>query len=243
MLVLGLIGSLMDKSSKNTQQTNTATNVDGEKEKPAKTATAPEPKLTSAEILTKAKKLIDEGNSDVAIGNLQMIEFGSKEYPEAQELLKQELFRGAKKLLKEKPKYATDDNSGTYLWQAASKLEFIKKGDKEYPEAQNLLKHIHARQKIILEKTAAETDKRMATTRKEYAKELEFNFLDKLHMDTTVTVSGKNNTIIKIKWILWTRVTVYEFFKDGKIESTWRSMGFKKYILTDGYRWTWTDNL
>ena len=78
----------------------------------------------------------------------------------------------------------------------------------------------------------------MAAARKAYAKELEFIFLDKLRMDTTITVSGKDNTIIKIKWILWTRVTVYEFFKDGKIMSQWRSMGFKKYILTDGYRWT-----
>jgi len=150
-----------------------------------------------------------------------------------------ELLTNAKKLLNEKPKYAPDDNSESYLWQAASILEFIKEGDKEYPEAQTLLKQIHAWQKNILER---ETEISMAIARKDYAKELEFIFLDKLHTDTTVTVSGKNNTIIKIKWILWSKVTVYEFFKDGKIMNTWRSMGFKKYVLTDGYRWTWAGN-
>ncbi len=154
-----------------------------------------------------------------------------------------ELLANAKNLLKEKPKSAPDDNSETYLWQAESKLEFIKKGDKEYSEAQNLLKQVRALQKIHIAKDEAEKEKSMAITRKNYAKELEFTFLDKLRMDTTVTVSGKNNTTIQIKWILWTRVTVYEFFKDGKIMSTWRSMGFKKYILTDGYRWTWRQDL
>jgi len=170
---------------------DTAINVDTENKKIEKPSSAPERKPTSAELLTKAKKLIGENKSDAAIGNLQMIEFGSKEYTEAQKPLKQ----------------------------------------------------VHARQNIILERNAAETEKRMATMRKDYAKELEFTFLDKLHMDTTVNVSGKNNTTIKIKWILWTRVTVYEFIKDGKIMSTWRSMGFKKYILTDGCRWTWTDKI
>jgi len=233
IIVLGLIGSLIDKSSKKAKPINTVTNP----------ATPPKPKPTPAELLIKAKKLIDENNSSAAIENLKMIEDGSTEYPEAQNLMKQEGFREAKKLLKDKPKSAPDDHSETYLWQAASNLEFIKKGDKEYSEAQKLLKQIHARQKILLEKDAADTERRMATARKDYAKELEFNFLDKLRMDTTITVSGKNNTIIKIKWILWSRVTVYEFFKDGKILSTWRSMGFKKYIITDGYRWTWRGNV
>jgi hypothetical protein len=128
-------------------------------------------------------------------------------------------------------------------WAGVNNLYGIKEGEKEYPEAQKILNQVKIHSKIKAEKEQAEEERRTATARKDYAKELEFKFLDKMHMDTTITVSGKNNTIIKIKWILWTRVTVYEFFKDGKILSTWRSMGFKKYILTDGYRWTWTDNL
>jgi hypothetical protein len=62
-------------------------------------------------------------------------------------------------------------------------------------------------------------------------------------MDTRVTVSGKNNTTIKIKWVLWSRVSVYEFLKDGKVLSQWREMGFKRYVLDGGYGGTWSDKL
>jgi hypothetical protein len=239
LFVLFILGSLIDKSEKKSKPTGTSGNVGVETKKLKEPLNAPEPKLTPMELLAKAKKLIDENNPDSAIANLQMIEMGSNEYPEAQKLLKQSLLSSAKKLLDEKPKYSSDDNSETYLWQAASKLEFIKKGDKEYPEAKKLLTQVHARQNNI----HAETEELRAITRKDYAKELENNLLNNARMDTTITTSGKNNTTLKLKYILVSRVFVNELTKDGKLQNTWRSMGFKTIIFTNGYNETWTMNL
>jgi hypothetical protein len=68
--------------------------------------------------------------------------------------------------------------------------------------------------------------------------------LDKGKMDTTVTVSGPDFTVLRIKWILWSRVSVHEMTKDGNLLDMWKSMGFKKVIF-DGGRFTgsWTFDL
>ena len=62
-------------------------------------------------------------------------------------------------------------------------------------------------------------------------------------MDTTITTSGKDNTTLKIKFILVSRVLVNELTKDGVLPSRWEQMGFKTIVFTDGYRETWTMNL
>lgn len=154
-----------------------------------------------------------------------------------------EYLQRAKALLSQKPKGASNDKQEHYLWKAENLLRAINPGSAESPEAERLLEQVKNQQILLFKKLAVEEEKNTAAARKEYAEKLEFTYLDKLHMDTTVTVSGKNNTTIKIKWILWTRVSVYEFFKDGKILSQWREMGFKRYVLTDGYRWTWSDKI
>lgn len=150
-----------------------------------------------------------------------------------------EYLQDAKKSIKK----FLSDSSKTSLDDAYWKLSAIEPKDQDYKEAQELLKKVRVEQQNLRAKEAVETEKATAVTRKEYAKELEFTYLDKLHMDTTVAVSGKNNTTIKIKWILWSRVSVHEFFKDGKVIEQWRGMGFKRFILTDGYRWTWEDKI
>jgi hypothetical protein len=150
-----------------------------------------------------------------------------------------EYLQGAKKSIKN----FISDSSKTSLDDAYWKLSAIEPKDPDYKEAQELLKKVRVEQQKLHTKEAVETEKTTAVIRKEYAKQLEFTYLDKLHMDTTVTVSGKNNTTIKIKWILWSRVSVHEFLKDGKVLSQWREMGFKRYVLDGGYGGTWSDSL
>jgi hypothetical protein len=87
LFVLYLIGSVINKSNNNTKSNNTGTNIGVETKKPEEHATTPEPKLTSTELLKMAKKLLANNEPDAAILNLQMIEIGSKEYPEGQKLL------------------------------------------------------------------------------------------------------------------------------------------------------------
>jgi hypothetical protein len=87
LFVLYVIGSLINKSNNNMKSNNTATNVGVETKKSEEHPTTPEAKLTSAELLRRAKNLLANNDLDAAIANLQMIEVGSKEYPEGQKLL------------------------------------------------------------------------------------------------------------------------------------------------------------
>ena len=122
-----------------------------------------------------------------------------------------EYLQRAKLLLRQKPKGASNDKQEHYLWKAENLLRAINPGSAESPEAERLLKQVKDQQILLFKKAAVDEEKNTAALRKEYAEKLEFTYLDKLHMDTRVTVSGKNNTTIKIKWILWSRVTVHEF--------------------------------
>ncbi len=85
--VLYVIGSLINHSNNNTKSITNAANVGAETKKPEEPSSTPEPKLSSAELLKKAKNLLANNNPEEAIRNLQLIEIGSKEYPEAQKLL------------------------------------------------------------------------------------------------------------------------------------------------------------
>ncbi len=87
LFVLYVIGSLINQSNNNTKSITTAANVGAETKKPEEPSSTPEPKLSSAELLKKAKNLLANNNPGEAIQNLQLIEIGSKEYPDAQNLL------------------------------------------------------------------------------------------------------------------------------------------------------------
>lgn len=60
-------------------------------------------------------------------------------------------------------------------------------------------------------------------------------------MSCDVSVYGKNNTTIKIKWSLWNKVTIRDFQRSRYIKEL-DSMGFKKVILY-GYNEYWTINI
>lgn len=118
---------------------------------------------------------------------------------------------------------------------ARESLQLINYTDKEYAEAQKLLREVERREAEIEEwsKTAA---------RKLVAEQMERNYLEK-NMDVTVTVSGPNNTTIKLKYVLISRPLVYQLTNDSEFMGNLRSAGFKKVIFTDGYFNTWTQDL
>jgi hypothetical protein len=93
-----------------------------------------------------------------------------------------------------------------------------------------------------------------------YGSELEHKLLVQ-GMDTTVRVQGKNNTSIRIQYVLMSRPLVYALtHPDAQAEAdrdqghVWksltedrpdflaalRSQGFKEVIFTDGYEHTWS---
>jgi len=185
LVILYVMSSLMDKSKEISKTpSKPLDNIGDEIKKPKASVIHSEPKLTSTELLIKAKKLLYNNNFNEAIDTLNKIELGSKEFPEAQKLLTR-----------------------------------INKQLKAYDENNR------------------------SDDRKAYAKLLENNLLDNAKMDTTITTSGKDYTILKIKYILMSRVLVNELTKDGKLPSLWEQMGFKTIIFTDGHYRTWTMNL
>jgi hypothetical protein len=75
--------------------------------------------------------------------------------------------------------------------------------------------------------------------REVFAGTLEETYLKK-SMDVDMSVSGKNNTTLKFKYVLVSRPLVYQLQNDSDFMGDLRRMGFTKVIFTDGYYHTWT---
>lgn len=122
---------------------------------------------------------------------------------------------------------------------AKTHLAVIKKDDKEYQEAQLLLKEVSRREQdvrrasvILLKQT--QIDKRIST-----GKEIEQIFV-KTGMDVYVTISGKEKDIITMTYVLWSRPLAYKYMNNDSFYSILKNTGFKKAIFYDKYNNTWT---
>lgn len=83
------------------------------------------------------------------------------------------------------------------------------------------------------ERTAA------VAARRAYAKTYEESLLDK-GINATVTTSGTDATTLQMKWILVGKVLAHQYTK-GSILGEMRNMGFRRFVITDGYdeAWSW----
>jgi len=59
-------------------------------------------------------------------------------------------------------------------------------------------------------------------------------------MDVSTSVSGRNNTTLKITYALMSRPVVFQLRNTADFRNGIQENGFKKVILTDGYSRTWT---
>ena len=118
---------------------------------------------------------------------------------------------------------------------ARNYLEQIQSDAKEYPEAKKLLIEVERRE-------AAIDAWAKSVAREYYSNELEKKYLSQ-GMDVKVSVSGKDNTVLKLSYVLMSRPMVYQLTNDSNVISTLRDLGFKKAIFTDGYYNTWTQDL
>ncbi len=120
-----------------------------------------------------------------------------------------------------------------------ARLNSIKETQPQYQKAQAMLKAMAEEDKKAAAAEAAFRAIARAEARKHFAKNLEQVFLEK-RMDTDVSASGTKNTVLKIKWVLASRVTANDLSKSGILEQAENS-GFKKVIFTDGYerQWWW----
>lgn len=93
-------------------------------------------------------------------------------------------------------------------------------------------------QKTIKAREAKKREGELLAARKDFAKAYEHNLLDE-GIDATVTVHGSKATTLKVKWILASRVVAHEFSENAEFFQGLRDLAFKKFILTDGYDFSW----
>jgi len=196
--------------------------------------------------------------------HLKAIEKGKPENLEAQELLKkiavvEEEVRKraieakkkeisfhlseAKKALAE-AQFNKDPMKTSYgrVSDARKHLEAIQAGTPEYPEAQKLIKEVERREREI-EKTSKIVALQIATKQREaFAQQYEKELLSK-GMDVEVSVRGKYNTTIHLKYVLFSRPLIYKLTNETSFFENLRQRGFGKVVFDDGYRYTWTYNL
>lgn len=80
--------------------------------------------------------------------------------------------------------------------------------------------------------------------RKTYAQELENNFLNAGY-DVYVTLSGRKDTTLNLRFVLFSRPLVYKLTRDdlgreSDFVSNCRLRGFEKIVFSDGYATRWT---
>jgi hypothetical protein len=62
-------------------------------------------------------------------------------------------------------------------------------------------------------------------------------------LDVYASAVGNNNTTFRIKFILTSRPLVYKLINDASFTGQLKDLGFKKFIMTDGYNDTWNVDL
>jgi hypothetical protein len=121
-------------------------------------------------------------------------------------------------------------------------LAKISQTDTEYSLAQQTLTSLQAKAKRnakaaeIAEIAAIKTG--LISARKSYAAEMEDKYL-RAGQDFTIRTQGQDATTLYMRWVLIGRPFVYNAINDKKIMSTWRLLGFRTVIFTDGYDHTW----
>lgn len=78
--------------------------------------------------------------------------------------------------------------------------------------------------------------------RKEFVQSLEDSML-KQGRDFHISLRGKDNDQLHIKFVLMSRPDAYKMANDSDFRKTLTTIGFKKIIATDGYSDTWTIDL
>jgi hypothetical protein len=137
------------------------------------------------------------------------------------------------------------------IYEVRSELEYLKGNDGIHQaEASKILDGItkaendgeKAMQAALAKAVADDSDSRTS-----YAKEIERSFLQAGY-DVSVAVSGPKATILRLRYVLFSRPLVYKLTTDsyGKetgLLDTCRKLGFQKIIFTDGYEKTWSYSL
>jgi hypothetical protein len=123
-----------------------------------------------------------------------------------------------------------------------AKLARIDRSDPQFSAAQKSLAALESKQKqfgkLALAAEMARIHREVVSKRKSYAANLEDSYL-KQGQDFHIRTEGQDATTLRIQWVLIGRPFVYNAINNPEIMGTWRLMGFKTVVFTDGYNNTW----
>jgi hypothetical protein len=116
---------------------------------------------------------------------------------------------------------------------AAAKARLLKAEEEQSREAARASAG-EAKKNAALEAVA----KRAA--RDALAKTMEDNLLHQ-GLNVDVLATGKDHTILRIKWVLVSKALAYQLSEKGDVTDVARAYGFKRVLITDGYdqAWSW----
>lgn len=130
-----------------------------------------------------------------------------------------------------------NEKNGAYgkIVVAKPLLQSITSDQKEYKEAQTLLKEV-ARREVLIDKMAGRVARRIVV------EQMEKKMLSE-GMDFEFTTSGPDEDILRVKYVLMSRPLVYKVTNETEFLQNMRIGGFKKVTFTDGYDDSWTFDL
>jgi hypothetical protein len=141
----------------------------------------------------------------------------------------------AKKLLKVEGKEASISEGLKHLAAIDKTSAIYRQADQTRREFQ-VAKAKHDAEEVKKRATAEAVAKRLL--RSELAKAIENKMLDE-GLNVEVSAIGGDQTVLRIKWILVSKVVAHQLAKEASFFSTARELGFKRIEITDGYEETW----
>jgi hypothetical protein len=127
---------------------------------------------------------------------------------------------------------------GGNLIKLAQDASVSASSEKSNEKAHQLLKKINKRELKARQARHGEEEKKLLQLRK-----LSVPFLERIFPDKDpgyfISVSGENNTTLKIKHIFMSWPLVNKLNRNRNLFDIWQALGFNKVIFTDGYHTSW----
>lgn len=121
-------------------------------------------------------------------------------------------------------------------------LRKLSADSQEYKEAREFYADFKTNQAKREKQAEAARVASLKPKRIQFAQQYEQLMLGK-GLDVYASAIGNNNTTFRIKFILTSRPLVYKLINDASFTGQLKDLGFKKFIMTDGYNDTWNTDL
>ncbi|MEI8226289.1 MAG: zinc ribbon domain-containing protein [Bacteroidota bacterium] len=137
--------------------------------------------------------------------------------------------------------YYNNKNIG---WTKSFIEDFRKYGRIDYKDVATIEKKISDPKYIKEAEALVQKENKLyrIKQRQQLAKQMESDYLSN-GLDIKIRLSGPEKTSMRLEYVLFSRPLIHQLTNDTDFFSNLRDAGFKKVVLTDKYRYTWTYDL